>query len=419
MSAKLFKRLFVVGILVRVILLGAGFHSDLNNHAIWGIYAREFGLKGFYDWLNFGNYARPDYPPLAIVLFLTLRRLYEVAFWILWKVNVAVGIFPSVIISWMDKWGYLAFLKLPALAGDIGIAALIYESLKVRLKAGKARVMAIAYFLNPGVIYLTAMWGQIDSFVVFLGILSVFLLLRKRYLAGFGVFFLGVLTKQTMLPAFVVLVIYALKRGLKLKQAVFVVMEGAGLLFFVGWIFSDHNYLEWSINTYIDKFLVGAKAFPCACINLNAFNFWGLVLGLERMNDSVEFLGVSLLVWATLIGGIGVAGILWSFARKQKEDVYATLTVLFFVIFMFFPRMHERYLFPVVALFPLAEWGGKDAKVLYFLLSLVFAVNLYHWWWVPEIPAIVPALDFELVERGLSLLNLGLFAAILRKYERQ
>ena len=64
-----FNLILVAALAIRLILAPLAFHSDLTTNTIWGIYAKEFGLRGYYDWLNFGNYARPEYPPLSTLLF--------------------------------------------------------------------------------------------------------------------------------------------------------------------------------------------------------------------------------------------------------------------------------------------------------------------------------------------------------------
>ena len=58
-----FPKLLLIAVIIRIVLVPLSFHSDLNTNLIWGRYAQEFGLKGYYDWLNFGNYALPEYPP--------------------------------------------------------------------------------------------------------------------------------------------------------------------------------------------------------------------------------------------------------------------------------------------------------------------------------------------------------------------
>ena len=155
-----FFKILLIAFLIRLLLLPLSFHSDLNNNLIWGIYANEFGLRGFYDWLNFGNYARPDYPPLAMVLFLLIRKIYLLWFDVLWFLNVNISAFPSNLVTWTDNYGNMVLIKVPGIVADLGTGYLIY---KITNKINLAKL----YLFNPAVIYLSASWGQLDSVVGF------------------------------------------------------------------------------------------------------------------------------------------------------------------------------------------------------------------------------------------------------------
>jgi len=122
--------------------------------------------------LNFGNYARPEYPPLSTMMFLVFRWIYESIFNVVWKINIAVSIFPSNFVTWFDKYGYFSLLKLPGILGDIGIGYLIY-------KYTREKLISYFYLFNPGVIYLSALWGQTESAVAFFALAGLMLLLRK------------------------------------------------------------------------------------------------------------------------------------------------------------------------------------------------------------------------------------------------
>ena len=83
---------------------------------------------------------------------------------------------------------------------------------------------------------------------------------------------------------------------------------------------------------------------------------------------------------------------------------------------MFFPRVHERYLYPAIALFPLLLVQKPKLKKIYFVASFIFFLNLYHWWWFPNIPPLVYLLDLEIVERVLSFANLTIFFLLFHDY---
>src|SRR3990167_6760302 len=95
-----FTKILFLALVIRIFLLPLSFHGDLNNHALWGMYAEEFGLRGFYDWLNFLDHARPDYPPLAMIMFFMIRVLWRIVSNFLWMLNVTFSHFPSNLIPW-------------------------------------------------------------------------------------------------------------------------------------------------------------------------------------------------------------------------------------------------------------------------------------------------------------------------------
>jgi Gpi18-like mannosyltransferase len=407
-----FPKLLILGIVVRLILLPLSFHSDLNTNAIWGIYAEEFGLRGFYDWLNFGNYARPDYPPLAMVMFLNVRRVWEIFFNFFWGLNLRIPVFPSNFIPWFEIKGYLALLKLPGIISDIGITILIYKFIK-GLKGEKVATFISSLFLfNPAVIYVSSVWGQLDSIVSFFALSSILLILKKNYAKSLFTYFVSIMTKATFVPLSILLLIKSFKEKIPFKKVLFLSLLTLSLLWLIGEMFIDKSYLAWTITTYVKKIIPGAVTLPY--INLNAFNFWGLLLGLERILDSRIILGLSLNLWGWLIFVPFAILIIWKFI-KGGNIFFASLT-LFFSIFLFTPRVHERYFYPVIVFFPLVLYYFPKLKKYFYLVTVLFLINLYHWWWVPNLPILPILFDLEFVERLLAFLNIFAFGAILREY---
>lgn len=407
-----FPKLLLLGLFIRLILLPFSFHSDLNTNAIWGIYAQEFGLKGFYDWLNFGNYARPDYPPLAMVMFLNIRRIWEILFNFFWGLNVWIPLFPSNFIPWFEIKGYLSLIKLPGIIADIGISILIYRFVKKLKGELSAKVFASFFLFNPAIIYVSSVWGQLDSIVSFFALASLLLLLEKNYTKSLSSYFVSIMTKATYVPLSIILFIQSIKNKISLKR-LFILF---GLLLFYLWligvIFIDKSYLFWTILTYVKKIIPGAVTLPY--INLNAFNFWGLLFGLERIPDSQELFGLSLNLWGWLVFTPIALIIIHKFIKGR--NIFFSSLILFFAIFMFMPRVHERYFYPVFVFFPLVLFYYPKLKKYFYLLSGVFLLNLYHWWWVPNIPILAYFFDLEWVERFFSFLNFVVFGAILREY---
>jgi len=419
-SFKIFSRgsigrLVLLALVMRLVLVPFSYHSDLNNNEIWGIYAAEFGLRGFYDWLNFGNYARPDYPPLAMVMFLGMRYLWQMVFHLLWWINVHVSIFPSGVMSWFDEVGFRAMLKLPGIMADLGIGLLIYRWARKHMGVAKAKAVTCTYLFNPAVIYLSASWGQLDSVVSFFAIWALLSLVEKRYVNALLHIFISVMVKATYIPIGLVFLLKSLKANLGVKKAAILGLFSVLGLYVVGYFFTDANYIMWSVNMYWGKIIPGAVTLPF--INLNAFNFWGLLLGLDRLPDNFQVVfGLTLnqLAWTTGFGFI----LLVTYWYWQGANLFFYTLMLFYSIFMFFPRVHERYLFPVIAIFPFVLVAKLGLKKMYYFVTAVFFLNLYHWWWFPKVNVLVYVLDLGLVERTLSLMNLILFGTLLREYRK-
>lgn len=398
------KKILVLAFLIRVILLPFSYHSDLTTNAIWGIYAKEFGLMGYYDWLNFGNYAIPEYPPFSTLLFLFIRFFWGVVFSLLWKINISISLFPSQVIPWFEKSGYLLMFKLPGVIFDLMIGIFLYKWLIEKYKnKTRARLLSAFYLFNPAVIYLSSSWGQTESVVGFFALFSFYLMTGKKFVASFVSLFVSLMFKATMAPIGLLLFIKSLKNREFFAGFIKTFLLIATLMILIGRIFSEGNGLVWLLDKYRNIFLIGAN--NLLYLNLNAFNFWGLIVGFER---------TAYANWIYLIGLVAIVPILIRY-KRDGDDAFAALLVSYSV-FMLFPRMHERYFYPVFIFFPLVLAKRFELKKYFVIASTIFLANLYHWWWFPFINPLVVFLDLEIVERGLSLVNLVVFFVLYRAY---
>jgi len=67
----------------------------------------------------------------------------------------------------------------------------------------------------------------------------------------------------------------------------------------------------------------------------------------------------------------------------EKEYVFLLFSLVAFAIFLFLPKMHDRYLYPVFPLFAIFIGLTKDKKtyfVMYIVLSLLHFINLLYSW---------------------------------------
>lgn len=406
------KRLALSALLIRF-LLGIPFGSgDLENYAIWGTYAREFGFSGFYDFLNFGNYARPDYPPLAIVMFWAIKHIWGFLFAILWNINVAVPAFPSGFVTWFDHSGYLFLIKLPGLLADFGVGFLFYYYLKQKTRITTALLAASLHWFNPATVYVSSMWGQVDGVIIFLAFLSFVCLEKKQVAIGLLLFTISILVKPTMLMIAPVLLYVILRGRLVISQVVKAILISSGFAIGIVYLFAPWNPVVWLVQKYLFYFIpAGARVLPY--IQVRAFNFWTLITGNEFTSSSVMWAGFTLSEWAFLLSILSFLAVAFIMMRTKNDWLSASLFIL--AAFLFLPGVHERYLQPLIA-FSLPFFVRSTQGVLvWIVVVLLHFFNLYAAWQVPH-TIISSFLNIDVVARVLSLVLLILFFYLIRYY---
>lgn len=330
-----------VSLLVRLLLFRYhGYYIDENSFKAWYNTAAEKGLHNFYDstW--------SDYPPFNIYIF-----------WIFGKLAHALG--PGSL--------YL-LIKLPQNLFDLATAYLIFRFVRQRYSFLFALGAMAVYALNPATIFDSAVWGQMDSIYAFFMVASLYALMRSKYELSGGLLSIAVLTKPqsvVLLPvvAYVILTKGGWKRSVS-SAAVFL-----ALVFLIIAPFHWNNPVTFLIDRY-----TGYNLYPYN--SLNAYNFWAL-LGFWKP-DTVPHLGLSYQHWGIVAFVIFAAFVMWQLHRKPggRAPVFAAF-LLMFGFFMLMTRMHERYLFPVLALLALS-FSPRHPPWLYVGLTGTFFANLVY-----------------------------------------
>jgi len=176
--------------------------------------------------------------------------------------------------------------------------------------------------------------------------------------------------------------------------------------------------------------------------SVNAFNLWAL-LGLMKPDNTV-ILSLSYKIWGYILFGLLFVYVIISVATKDKsgnikedksgnikedksgnikEDksgnksdvlIYFAGAVLLFGFFMFFTRIHERYLFPMFAPLVIVASLDKRLKYVYWILTFTFLFNLYSVLQAFNNSKLVP---YEYV-MTVSIVNLGMFVYMLHCFSR-
>jgi 4-amino-4-deoxy-L-arabinose transferase-like glycosyltransferase len=398
--------ILVAGFLLRAFIAGiylplSGLSNDIGAFNAWGQRMASVGPGDFYEP---GYFA--DYPPG-----------YMYVLWFLGEIGAALT--PLV---GQNATGGL--VKIPAILADIGVAWMLF--LICRRWAGQLMsrahlavapetlglAAATVYLFNPGVIFESAVWGQVDA-VGTLVLLSTLYALGRGWIEVAAVGAVVALLVKFQFGFLVPIVaIVGLKRHLFGRSsdaqhdgrrdplrvltalaAGVVTLTLLMLPFGMSIYASDPSAPSCfglppaaAETSLIGKFCQASETY--SGLTINAFSMWrnpwsGLGDTLFRGDDttvSVLVAGLSL-TWqqvGTLLFAAGAILALWQVARRDDMRGLLLASLLIAVAFFVLPtRVHERYLFPAVALGAplLLAWRGWP--IVYGALSGLLFLNIY------------------------------------------
>lgn len=385
--------------LFRLILAFLVWHPDLNNHIDWGIRFWQYGPgKFFAPETNVWSYTWPNQPPGTIYLFAGIRKLFEFVFGLFWLINIKIPAFPSGIITFFESNLYPALLKLPSILADIGIAYLIF-------KLTRKSWAAVLWLVNPVIWYNSAVWGQTDALINFLALLSFYLLFKKKLVWAVLAMAFCLYTKASLAIFLPIFAIVAWRQKYRSSQYVLAVV---GSLLAVGIAtlpFSRSEPFSWLVNLYQTKVFTQ----QLQVITANAFNIWASIAGIHERPQTLPFLGLTYQYWSYILFGLAFAPILYSVWKKQDaRTVVWALALSSFSSWMLLTNMHERYLYPLFPYLTILVGMNLVSLYPYILVSLLSLLNLYNFWWMPEIGFIKSFLSFgdRLMPRVFGGVNL-------------
>jgi len=407
--------IFLLAFILRFVVALLGEHGDVINYYWWAkdLWAR--GFLGFYE-RSIANAMRPTYPPITSYIFWGSAALHKLIWNISWFLNIKITFFPSNFIFWLESAkGWYFVNKIPAILADIGIISLLYAFVK-DLKNEKLAIIAASFFaFLPPFWYNSSLWGQTDS-IFALPMLGAFYALHKdrKVLSAF-LYGVAVLVKPTALFAFPVFALWWFKKT-KVSDYFWSMAVVFTTVVLVYLPFHPENTIPWIISFYQNS-LGGELNYIVA----NSFNFWGLIYGFGNIPETVSFLGLSSHTIGYCIFAFFFAGVFLFFRTQKKTNtkmiIFLAVLTSFFA-FLILPRMHERYFYPTLLLLvPLAALDTKLRKV-FFILSGIHFINLYHFWWVPRVEVLIEILSNRLVEQSIIILNILMFAWLVLIFKR-
>lgn len=346
-------------------LLFGGHAYDITCWQAWGNDILHNGTAQFYTASGHEWY---DYPPGYMLV------LAAVA-WILELFHIPAGS-GAAVFSYM----------LPAYAADIGIALLLMRFARNRgFSESACLYLGTLAVFNPAAVILSGAWGQIDSILTFLLLLSFSELIEGRRISAGALYGVAIMTKwQALIYGPVLAAEYLL--SIRKKEDAFRTMGGVAAALLVILAISFPFRGDQSIFWVVGRFLNSAGGYNYASVE--AYNFLALCGGNWKSADLSLISGISYKTFGTaaIVLSVGLSLAMQIAAHKrdgaktlsaQPERLLIPAAFCMFMIFTFGHYMHERYVFPVMALLMLSYIVSRDERLLAasLMLSVVLSLN--------------------------------------------
>ncbi|HET6275864.1 MAG TPA: phospholipid carrier-dependent glycosyltransferase [Candidatus Cybelea sp.] len=363
--------LIVLGLVVRLFFIGnEGFKTDVSTYTAWALGLSSHGFATFYSTIGFA-----DYPPGYFYILAVVGHIWHVLFA-------------------AHDGGYAilrSLVKLPAILADLGVGALIY-AIAARFASKRVALGAAAlYLLNPATIYISALWGQVDSISGGLALFAIYALLRSEddasqprremgwIVLAWLAFAYSLLIKPQAAVLLPLLLAFAfvkpqVRRNRLIASAVGILASILLALVLVE-PFHPSNPIA-ALVWLFERYAYGSNVYPYNSVN--AFNLWG-IRGTLWVPDTQPILGLQQYLWGILLVAAALVLIVWRYLQDRTSQALlegcAIATLAFFALAT---RMHERYLFNgllfTIACIPFARryfWGA-------IALSVVLLANLMY-----------------------------------------
>lgn len=414
----------LVGLVIRLLLVFSAYSFDINNHLSWSQDLVARGFSGFYETVSrqVFNGPYPNYPPVIIDIFYFFYQLKKPLVDLFWFFNIHLPFFPSKIMFFLEKREYsLVLMKLPVIIFDFLLFYIVYLFAKKIRPKSKSNFQSVAVFvlLSPIFIYLSSLWGQVESINIFFILLSFYLLLYSNFsLISLPIFTIALLIKPVCLIFLPVYLIYLFKKFNLKKLLITTVISILIFILFYLPFYKTGNFFLYPFLTYLNK-SIGNQSL--VYVTNSAFNFWSILPWMGNVKDQSLFLGF---ISYQLIGIFFTTGFYCYIIFKNIKNIvkesffYQSLFLTGFSYLMFATKMHERFF---VYLLPFLFFMFLKQK-RYFIWLVIFStlvfINLYFSWSVPSLD-FISKIKTPVMISFLSLINLFCFIKLLYANHRR
>jgi Gpi18-like mannosyltransferase len=370
--------ILVVAFILRLFLVDKIIVGDLLAYLEWGQRYRDWGGEAFYFGKHPWLYSAPNYPPISTWIFAGLSWLFERRYWTAQLHNL-IKFPPAVFIIYYYKYGEILLYKLLPIFSDLGLGVIIFAVINKLTKNYTKAIWGAAFFLlNPVTIFLSGGWGQTDSFVALVGIISFLLLSSKKYALSMLLFFFGMYFKPTwgLMVPFYLYVLYLKKPPLKSVLLGLLLMTVT--LVIVSFPFAEGNLFLFTKKVWFDRYFLPIKSAGRA--SSSAFNFMTIFLKIDRDLFNAKILG---LIPANLFGLLSylvVNVFAFKYVKEHQNQLLSILVGLFVIgmgSFLFMSNMLERYFFAAYVPMIIVMFCEFKTFLWGLILNLILTANLF------------------------------------------
>ncbi len=381
--------LVAVGLLARWPLLPyPGFLHDQDQFVMWAHVAATRGVSHVYD--RYDRNGRPtplcNYPPVQVYVCRALASVYPLVA----GKNLDAAVVQSVVQREEAPQVHTTYVlfKMPAVAADLATAVLLLFWLSRRGSLLFSSLVAALYALHPAVLHDSSVWGQIDAIPTLFILGSLEAARRKNLTWMWTMATLASLAKPQaliFLPVWLTLSVIHLGRDSRRWMR----STSVAAIILIVTLAPFHGTWDGVREAY-----AGAPSYY-PFTHLNGFSAWflknpliephleGNLVEWYLCDDRPQALGLTARSW-------GLAGVLctWLLAidvlRRRKGDEVAVdwaARLVSLGFFVFSTQMHERYLFPAIAI-----WAGSARPnwrwwTCWLALGGCVAINML-WVWI-------------------------------------
>ncbi|NTV88857.1 MAG: DUF2029 domain-containing protein [Clostridiales bacterium] len=369
-----------------------GWPNDIVANKSWALSAGK-------NLLNFYNAGWCDYPPFFIYVLMIIGRLMAA---------------PS-----LSAYSTL-LIKLPSMLADMVSAYMIYQFALSGLglkKNGRLAALSacFAYAVHPMVFLDSTIWGQVDSFFTMIILAALVLLIKKNVTFAAVLFSVAVLMKPQGI-FFLPVLLFELIKLRSVRNFLKAAAGGFITAFIIVFPFAVKMGPLWIFELYL------GTASEYTATAMNAFNFFTLA-GANFVDGSTIPLLFSYTTWGLIFTLIVV--LLAAYLHIKSKSSFAPIFSAILLnsgAFIFSTKMHERYMYPVIALSLLLSVLTMDKRI--FLLFSGFSITVFanvHVLFVRMLATDVPSAHLMgdaiyPVIAAFSILNIALFAYLVKVY---